>query len=263
MTRGLPNMPYFDQANLRRLADGFATVSTRAQALTESFLIRHYVSALAKEYAQHGVCRRLSTLARCIGQIYTLLPPERDEVPPRDILLDVTIFLQAFVFNAFGVLDNLAFVWVNEKNVTKSDRQPLPNGRIGLTRDKEQVRESFSPEMQAYLAERDPWFANLESFRHSLGHRIPLYIPPYIVSPENLAKYESLEAQMDAALFQHRDPNTHERLKAERDALTRFRPWMKHSFNDPAAPIVFHAQILADFATVEEMAKRVLAELDR
>jgi hypothetical protein len=38
---------------------------------------------------------------------------------------------------------------------------------------------------------------------------------------------------------------------------------MKHSFNDPAPPIVFHAQVVADFSTVEEMARNVLAELNR
>lgn len=254
-------MPYFDKANLRRLEDGFATVPNRAQALTVAFLARHYNSSLAREYAQHGVCRRLSTLARCIDQVYTLLPPEHDEVPPRDVLVDVTIFLQAFVFNAFGVLDNLAFVWVKEKDIKKPNGQLLPNGRVGLTKEKEEVRASFSQEMQAYLVERDPWFANLESFRHSLGHRIPLYIPPYIVSPKNLANYERLEAQMDAARFQRRDSEAHVRLKAEQDALTQFRPWMKHSFNDPAPPIVFHAQVLADFATVEEIAQKVLEEL--
>lgn len=256
-------MPYFDEANLRRLADGYADVPNKAQALMEAFLSRNYASSTAREYAHHGACRRISTLSRCIEQIYTLIPPERDEVPLREILVDAAIFLQAFAFNAFGVLDNLAFVWVNEKDIKKPDGQPLPNGRVGLTKDKVQVRQSFSPEMQAYLVERDPWFANLESFRHSLGHRIPLYIPPYIVSPDNLERYEQLEAQMNEALFQRRDLDEHIRLKAERDALTRFRPWMKHSFSDPAPPIVFHAQILADFSTVEEMARNILAELDR
>jgi hypothetical protein len=256
-------MPYFDEDTLRRLRDGFDSVPARAQALTETFLGRAYLSVVAKEHAHHGVCRRLATLARCISQIYALLPPERDEVPVRDVLVDATIFIQAFVFNAYGVLDNLAFVWVNEKNVRKSDGQPLPNGRIGLTSDKEQVRLSFSPEMQTYLAGRDAWLANLENFRHSLGHRIPLYIPPYIVSPANLPLYEELESRMDEALFRRSDLADYQRLKVEQQALTRFRPWMKHSFEDPTPPIVFHPQLLADFATVEEMSKRILAELDR
>ena len=116
--------------------------------------------------------------------------------------------------------------------------------------------------MQAYLVERDPWFAYLENFRHSLGHRIPLYVAPYIVNPENLANYENLEKQMNAAIFQLRDLDEHARLKAEQAALTHFRPWMKHSLADPTPPVVFHVQVLSDFATVEEIAQKVLAELN-
>jgi hypothetical protein len=256
-------MPYFDEASLRRLAEGFGAVPDKAQRLTEALLAREYVSESAKEYAHHGVCRRLSILARCIEQIYRRLPPESDEVPPREALLDTTIGIQAFVFNAYGVLDNLAFVWVKEKHVTKPNRQPLPNGRVGLTADKGEVRQSFSQEMQAYLRERDAWLAYLEGFRHSLGHRIPLYIPPYIVAPAQENLYQDLEARINSALFERGDLAEHARLEAEQKALTHFRPWMKHSFTDPTPPVPFHPQVLADFATVEEMCQKILAELDR
>jgi hypothetical protein len=93
-------MPYFDEASLRRLAEGFGAVPDKAQRLMEALLAREYVSESAKEYAHHGVGWRLSILARCIEQIYRRLPPERDEVPPREALLDTTIGIQAFVFNA-------------------------------------------------------------------------------------------------------------------------------------------------------------------
>jgi hypothetical protein len=255
-------MPYFNEDHLQRLQDGFTAVPGKAQELVMLFLDRKYVSGLAKEYAHHGVARRIGTLSRCIEQIYSLLPPDRDEVPHQEARMDATIFMQAFVFNAYGVLDNLAFVWVNERNIRKADGQPLPNGRIGLTKDKEQVRGSFSSETQAYLNERDPWLAHLENFRHSLGHRIPLYIPPYIVDPAKVPLYEDLESRMDEAL-RRRDLAEHTRCKVARDALIQFRPWMKQSYEDPTPPVVFHAQVLADFATVEEMSLKILAELDR
>jgi hypothetical protein len=117
--------------------------------------------------------------------------------------------------------------------------------------------------MQAYLDERNPWLSNLESFRHSLGHRIPLYIPPFIVSPADVPLYEDLETRMNEALFRRGDVAEYTRLKLEQEALTRFRPWMKHSFEDPSPPVVFHPQVLADFATIEEMCRRISSELDR
>ncbi len=256
------NMPYFDEDDRRRLMDEFAAVPAKTQVLTNAFLVRDYLSDIAKEYAHHGVCRRLATLAQCITQIYALLPPNLDEVPPRAVLLDTTVFIQAFVFNAYGILDNLAFVWVNEKNISKPDGQPLPKGQVGLTRDKKIVRHSFSAEMQTYLAERDPWLAHLENFRHSLGHRIPLYIPPYVVDPAKFGLYKDLELRMNDALYRG-DLDERTRLEVEQNALIRFRPLMKQSFGDPTPPVVFHPQVLADFATVEEMSLRVLEELNR
>jgi len=253
--------PYFNANTSRQLSEGSSAIARRALAIAEIFIGRSYVSAAAKEYAHHGVARRVYTLARCIAQIYRHLPPELEEAPDRDIRTDITIFLQAFVFNAFGVLDNLAFVWVNEKNIMGRNGRPLPNGRIGLSADKDQVRQSFSAAMQTYLQQRDPWFNYLEGFRHSLGHRIPLYIPPHTVDPADVPRYQALEADMHEAL-RNSDVRTYERLKAEQAALTRFRPWMKHSLTDPTPPVLFHSQVLADFATIEEICLKIRDELD-
>lgn len=173
----------------------------------------------------------------------------------------MTIHIQAFVFNAFGILDNLAFVWVNERGVVGNNGRPLPNGKIGLARDKERVWQSLPPAVQDCLEEMEEWHGNLKSFRHSLGHRIPLYIPPYNVDPQNADRFQTLQGRMNEALTQL-DIDTYEQLEAERDALKFFRPFMKHSLNDPARPIVFHPQVLADFATVEAISKRILDALN-
>ncbi|CAN1517608.1 hypothetical protein MCEMSEM23_00981 [Rhabdaerophilaceae bacterium] len=256
-------MPYFDQINLKILAEKFRDLSKREIILRKSFIVRDYMSESAKEYAHHGVARRLSVIAHCIEKIFTGLPPENEDVPQFKVLIDTTIYIQAFVFNVYGVLDNLAFIWVYEKGIKKPNGQPLPKGRIGLTFDKQDVRQSFSPEMQAYLDTCNDWLAYLEGFRHSLGHRIPLYIPPFTVNPAQADLYQDLENRKTAALIQHENRVDYDRLEAEQNALRRFKPWMKHSFNDPTPPVVFHAQVLADFASVEEICQKVLLELDR
>lgn len=58
------------------------------------------------------------------------------------------------------------------------------------------------------------------------------------------------------------DFDQHERLQRERDGLCTFRPWMQHSLNTDRSPVVFHAQVLADFATVELLGQRMLGALD-
>jgi hypothetical protein len=47
-------------------------------------------------------------------------------------------------------------------------------------------------------------------------------------------------------------------LAGEQLKLRRFRPWVQHSFEAKAKPIVFHAQMLGDFNTMEELARKML-----
>jgi hypothetical protein len=120
------------------------------------------------------------------------------------------------------------------------------------------VRRSFSTEFQKYLTGLNDWFDYLEGFRHALAHRVPLYIPPYLVPKDKEAAYQSLEDRMKKA-----DHAEYERLSAEQKALATFVPCMTHSFKEETKPIVFHSQVLIDFLTVEELATKMLGELDQ
>lgn len=243
-----------------QLRKGFAEIRPKADALMLKLVSRQYATSQGKEYVENGIARRIQTIARCINQVYSLLPPDQVEIPERFVLYDVVINIQAAVFNTFGALDNLAFVWVFERAIVGKNGLPLPSGRIGLTRDKDQVRASFSGEMQQYLEGMDAWYAKLESFRHSLGHRIPLYIPPFCIDPDKAEEYKGLEERCSSAL-KDKEFDKYEHLRDEQDALRHFKPMMKHSLNDPAPPVVFHAQLLADFNTVEEVCNKILAAL--
>jgi Protein of unknown function (DUF4238) len=120
----------------------------------------------------------------------------------------------------------------------------------------------------AILAVRNPRTRNdmgklyIADLRHALAHRIPLYIPPYVIQAPDEAAYKDFETKMSDAIKKH-DFAGYDRLSAEQMKLGRFRPWVQHSFEENAAPIVFHAQTLADFNTVEELGRKMLDELRR
>jgi hypothetical protein len=59
------------------------------------------------------------------------------------------------------------------------------------------------------------------------------------------------------------DSDEYDRLEAEQLKLEVFHPVMKHALNDNKQPVVFHFQLVRDFLTVEEIAKKVLLELQR
>jgi hypothetical protein len=238
---------------LRDLKDNLASLRARYVVLAEAYISFQFKSDRAREYATHGYLRRLGMMKHCTTRVFQLLPPELDDPPDDDVLLDATAYIQAFVMNVFGALDNLAWIWVSERAL-----KVVKTG-IGLGPKSKVVRTSFSPEMQGYLSGLEPWFEHIVDFRDALAHRIPLFIPPHRIPPENEAAYMALEARKWAT----RDLDEYGRLKIEQLKLVVFQPVMKHTLHDDKPPVVFHFQLLQDFATVEEIGEKVLLELKR
>ena len=177
-------------ANLRKQ---LALITPKYVELMIHYSRRSYRTSRSKEFATQGFLRRLGTLRRCIKNIFRYLPPELEGIPSEDDLADSSIALQAFVLNVFGCLDNLTWVWVEEMDLKKPDGSPLPRSWVGIGSKYTTVRKSFTPAFRDYLLERQNWFGHLEDYRNALAHRIPLYIPPYCVKPENQARHAELE----------------------------------------------------------------------
>ena len=148
----------------------------RERALSETLLTRPYQQERSRVMAAQGVTRRLHTLIRCIEQVFELIPPDAEN-PSRQAIDDAAIWLQAFIINVYGAVDNLARLWVWEADV-KYKGKPIPSMYIGLTPDNTAVRDRLSVAMQEHISGTDAWFGYLENYRHALAHRIPLYIPP-------------------------------------------------------------------------------------
>jgi hypothetical protein len=178
-------MPVFTLDQLRALAASYATLQERLDAIATAYASFPYKTLPGNQYATHGFLRRFDTMHHCIEKVFEILPPEQDQRPTNTVLLDTAAYIQSFVMNVFGALDNLAWILVSEK--------PLKIGRrdIGLGPKCAIVRGSLSQEMRDYLAGQDKWFAHVTDFRDPLAHRIPLCIPPFIVSEENDPEYEA------------------------------------------------------------------------
>ena len=201
-------------------------------------------------------------MTRCIVKVFEVLPPNSDDVPEPDVLHDVTVHLQAFAFNTFGCLDNLAHIWVLEKDVRKKSGDPLPVQWIGFGAGNKEVRASLPDGFVEYLSEIRGWYRNLENFRHALAHRIPLYIPPGFLTEDQVTKYNDIQARINEAV-QQVDHDAADKLEDEQVALLSFHPIATHSFGENASIVYFHAQMLSDIGTVQEIASRLLPEFDR
>lgn len=253
---------YFSDDALQKLKTEYQTIDGKLQKLSEAYITRAFKNARALEHARQGFVRRLKIVVRCMDNVFGMLPPDRVELPSRDELSDATINIQSFVFNVFGSVDNLAWIWVYEKGQKRKDGTPIPDMWVGLGPANTSVRLTLSEELQSYLKGLDPWFDHLSKLRHALAHRIPLYIPPYVISDKEAAAYAKLESEMVEAIKRH-DFKEYDRLSVEQLKLGKFRPWVQHSFEEKAKPVVFHAQMIADFNTVNELGNKMLEELNR
>jgi hypothetical protein len=251
---------YFSAERVEQLLTGQEEVHRHFADLREKMCMRTYKTERGAEYAKHGFCRRLETLVRSIDRVYELLPPDQEQIPERDVVVDAAIAIQAFTMNAFGCLDNIAWIWVYEKDIKNSDGSELDKKDVGL--GKKKVRNKLTKEFQAYLDKKQPWFGNLIDFRDSLAHRIPLYIPPYVVPKANIDKYNELEkAKWEEPA--RSDPVEYEKVRMAQLALCQFVPGMMHSIFEESPQVEFHSQLINDYVTIDEYGLTLLEELDR
>jgi hypothetical protein len=193
-------MAYFSPENVATLNEGLEQIHGQSLNLRECYILRKYKSELAREYVTYGFCRRLIILVRAIDLVFEGLPPEREDVPGLDEVMDATIAIQSFVFNTFGCLDNLAWILRFEKDIKNEDGTELKYQQVGLGKKHTRMHSSFSNEFRAYLSSRQNWLDHLKEFRDALAHRIPLYIPPSIITPEAMNEYDELEHASDEAV---------------------------------------------------------------
>jgi hypothetical protein len=190
----------FTKAALNQIVDAYNTLDKRYLDLLVAYTSRNFADERAREYGSNGFPRRLGILVRCIQNVFTLLPPENTDIPSRERRLDAMINLHACVFNVYGALDNLAWIWIQERKITRPDGKPIPEKWIGLGPENKCLRESFSKDLQDRLDTLNPWFEHLANFRHALAHRIPLYIPPYVIPEKNRPAYDEFEARKADAI---------------------------------------------------------------
>ncbi len=247
--------PYFDEESLKKIKEVYDRVDGEYKDLLLKYTMFKFSNDEAREYATQGLMRRVRTLYRCIFNVFEITPPENMKPLTDELCADLSINLQSFVLNVFGSLDNIAWIWVKEKSFG------FNRGDVGLKPKYKKLRNTLSPEFKVYVSKFDDWFQYLENYRDALAHRIPLYVPPFSLTNEGAARYQELEKKMMDAIFAH-GFEEYEVLEQEQESLGIFYPWMTHSFIEKATPVVFHAQILADWATVVDIANTFYNELN-
>ena len=215
----------------------------------------------AKEYLMQGVGRRLKTLSHCINNIFTIFPPNKTEHLSKDELADININLHAFFINISGVFDNLGWVFVYENDLLgKANEGKIPRNGVGLFCDSTQGH--LSQDLNNYLNSEaiKTWYTDYsKNYRDSLAHRIPLYVPPSLLNKEDAKEFQNIEEQLQGLDFSKEcDRGKYDELHDAQQKLGTASHFFSHSLTEGCNPAYFHAQVLADFATIEEAIEKFI-----
>lgn len=252
---------YYRPEDIPRIQEEFHLLNSKYDSVLRRIAKLTFRTERGKEMAYQGFLRRANLLHRCASQVFLLLPPDLEGIPDRDTISDATLYLQAFYMNLFGACDNLAWGLVLEKDIRKKGGEELPATWVGLRDGNSAVRAGLSAELLSVLKGFDDWLEHVDAFRHSLAHRVPLYVPPYVINESDDEEYERLERLIQQADVEGRFGEM-DALKAEQRKLAHFCPWFSHSFIEHSPQAVIHPQMIADLGAIFAIGEAVACELD-
>jgi hypothetical protein len=204
----------------------------------------------AKEYLHQGVSRRWEVIERCIENIFSIFPAERNNLLSHEELIEIEINLHAFFVNIFGLLDNLAWVFIHEQKLTGA----IDKIKVGLF--KKETKKYLPLKFCNYLdsPQIKLWHKQyLINYRDALSHRIPLYVPPQILNPEQKNQMMQMDQEI-ISCYKTRDFTNIEKLRKQQLNIGTVCPFFVHDSSESKG-VFLHAQLIADFNTIEDILK--------
>lgn len=193
-----------------------------------------------------GVCRRLRVLHDSAAEVFRLIPPSNTRAN-RKTIRQATLSLHAFLINAVGIMDNMAWAYVYW--------HALDNGlqRTNVDLFKSTLQARLPQEWVDFLTSSDlvAWQNSyLKPYRDALAHRIPPYIPESYPPAETVEINRLRSLMSEAAKAQDWDAAL--ALQDEVDQQLGHAFSFLHTQDAPVEPLILHPQMLADLATIEE-----------
>jgi len=99
------------------------------------------------------------------------------------------------------------------------------------------------------------WYGDyVKNYRDALAHRIPPYIPPYTVIPEDAQRDKDYDSKTSELLIAG-DIDSIDKLRDDQASIRSVCGAFLHSFwdSDASRPVMFHTQMLSDSNTAIEV----------
>ena len=85
-------------------------------------------------------------------------------------------------------------------------------------------------------------------------HRIPLYVPPYLLDQAKEKEFQEIEKQLQALdISKALDCDKYDEMRDKQQKLGKVSHIFAHYLKEGSHPVYLHVQILADYSTVEDV----------
>ena len=230
----------------------------RGDELTDNALSYSCKNRRAEQFLREGFVRRLSYLEHAMFRLADIYPPNLVKAS-RDTVRDAELLVQSFVMNVFGAIDNLAWVWVLERGVTRPDGQELSRTEVVFYGPRARtLLASLTPALGAVINDSGEWFKALRTYRDGVAHQIPIYIPR-LLNNDEAEKSARLGVAIDEAITA-RNLRLMSELLDERNHLGHYGAFM--ALNGEQLPMMLHPQMVCDLATVVNLGETLFSELN-
>lgn len=237
----------------------YLKVYTRYQSLRFNFMYLNLKVREAERYKTFGVTRRLGILSECVENIFNIYPLNSRRNPTDKEISNLTINLQCFIFNLYGVFDDLAIIWAYESKFIEKkdnireisffinkeeDNKNQNNKKIKQNNKKIKQYNNLPESIRNLIENRKDWKKYHMDIRNAIAHRIPIYLAKKYDSKEDAERYNNLKTIQDEIPFS---------LK------------IVYSLDNSEDIYVFnlHKQIIIDYKTLEEFIVLFMNELKK
>jgi len=212
----------------------------------------------AKEFLLQGVARRIKIIRRSVQNLFRIFPVERSQRLKEGELGDMQINLHAFLINVHGIPDNLAWVYLLERNIEIHPK------RIGLFNARH-TQPHLPAEVRDYLysTHLQNWHGEYaKNYRDALVHRIPPFLASRVLTEDDEEKGGWIEEQITEAT-EVGDFDKARALRVELNELGSVCLVIAHSLLDEEAkpPVLLHSALIVDARTVLEIISKVQPHL--
>jgi hypothetical protein len=230
----------------------------RGDDLTDVALSYPFKKLRAEQFSREGFVRRLNYLDHAMCRLADIYPPNLTKAS-RGRVRDAELLVQSFVMNVFGAIDNLAWVWVLERGITRPNGTQLRRAEVVFDGPQSRILvESLTPALNAVVSDASDWFKALRTYRDGVAHQIPIYIPR-LLNEEEAQKSAILSVSIHKAISA-RNHKLMGDLLDERNNLGDYGAFM--ALSGEQSPMMLHPQMVCDLATVVNFGETLFSELN-